>query len=97
MKQDIVMLLVNWLNLFVNDDDRATGSNYTNAKWAPSLERGRTENIMPLMTLTRTVAPPGHPFKQSDELSYETDGWSYAVPLLSKTTFKIKKGIYTLD
>ncbi len=83
----------NWLDLYTNDGD----TDYTNAKWAPSLERGRTENIMPLMTLARTKAPPGHPFKQADDLTLETDGWSYAIPLLSKTTLKIKKGIYTLD
>ena len=83
----------NWLDLYTNDGD----TDYTNAKWAPSLERGRTENIMPLMTLARTTAPPGQPFKQKDNLTLETDGWSYAVPLLSKTTIKIKKGVYTLD
>ena len=83
----------NWLNLYTNDAD----TDYTNAKWATSLERGRTENIMPLMTLARTKAPPGHPFKQADDLTLETDGWSYAIPLISKSTLKIKKGIYTLD
>ena len=85
--------LYNWLDLYTNDGD----TDYTNAKWAPSEERGRTENIMPLMTLARTTAPPGHPFKQKDNLTLETDGWSYAIPLLSKTTLKIKKGIYTLE
>lgn len=83
----------NWLNLYTNDAD----TDYTNAKWAPSLERGRTENIMPLMTLARTAAPPSVPFKQADDLTLETDAWSYAIPLISKSTLKIKKGIYTLD
>ena len=85
--------LYNWLDLYTNDGD----TDYTNAKWAPSLERGRTENIMPLMTLARTKAPSGTPFKQFGNLSLETDGWSYAIPLLGKTTLKVKKGVYTLD
>jgi len=85
--------LYNWLDLYTNDGD----TDYTNAKWATSEERGRTENIMPLLTLARCQAPPGHPFKQSTDLTLETDGWSYAIPLLSKSTLKIKKGIYTLE
>ncbi len=84
----------NYLNQFINEGD----TNYDNAKWSPSPIRGRTENPMPLLTVARTNYPGGtRKFKQYNATGYESTGWSYAIPLLNKSTLKIKKGVYTLQ
>jgi hypothetical protein len=84
----------NYLNQFINEGEH----DYNNAKWAPAYARGRTENPLPLMTVVRTEYPGGSRFfKQQSANGYESTGWSYAVPLLNKSTIKIPKGIYTLQ
>tara|TARA_Y100001937_G_scaffold128508_1_gene205547 strand:+ start:10 stop:2829 length:2820 start_codon:yes stop_codon:yes gene_type:complete len=84
----------NYLNQFINDGD----TNYDNAKWAPHPSRGRTENPMPLLTVARTEYPGGDDkFFQANVSDYKSTGWSYAIPLLNKSTIKISKGVYTLS
>lgn len=84
----------NYLNQFISEGE----TDYNNAKWAPGYARGRTENPMPLMTVVRTEYPGGSRyFRQQNANNYQTTGWSYAVPLLNKSTLKIPKGIYTLQ
>ena len=87
----------NYLNIFVNEGDVKAGGNYDNAKYAPATDRGNTEIPMPLMTLARTTCPTGENFTQYAQADYQSTGWSYAIPLLNKTTIKIKKGVYTLQ
>ena len=88
----------NYLNQFI--DEGAT--DYGNAKWAPHPSRGRTENPMPLLTTVSTGSPYNTATNQNKFIQFasnrekESTNWSYAIPLLSKSTIKIKKGVYTL-
>ena len=89
----------NYLNQFI--DEGAT--DYGNAKWAPHPARGRTENPMPLLTTVSTIAPYNTDNTHNKFIQFasnrekQSTQWSYAVPLLSKTTIKIKRGVYTLN
>lgn len=89
----------NYLNQFC--DEGAT--DYTGAKWAPHPSRGRTENPMPLLTTVSTISPYNTATNQNKFIQFasnrekESTQWSYAIPLLSKSTIKISKGVYTLN
>ncbi len=89
----------NYLNQFC--DEGAT--DYNNAKWAPHPARGRTENPMPLLTTVSTISPYNIATNNNKFIQFasnrekESTQWSYAIPLLSKTTIKIKRGVYTLN